>query len=166
MKFLKPYANIKDFLHRFTIIKIGKLHIRLHKILDKDKSTLFHNHPFHYISIILSGGYNETYIHPKTNELIDKSYKFGSIIIRRHSIYHRITELRNNKRVITLFIAYGNFGWKAFNTNKDNSNDGLFLRTINGREVWSKRENGIWHIGNESKEIAKNETRHSIHQIL
>lgn len=60
MILFKPYSNIKDFLLRFTLIKIGGLHIRLHKIIDKDKTALYHNHPFNYISIILKGGYNET----------------------------------------------------------------------------------------------------------
>ena len=166
MKIFKPYTNIKDFLHRFTIVKIGALHIRLHKIMDKDNSSLFHNHPFHYISIILSGGYTETYIDPKTNEHIIKTHNAGSIIFRKNSIFHKIDELKNNKRAITLFIAYGNFGWKAFNTEHNISDDGIFQRTIKGKEVWSKKEDGIWFIGNKNKEIAQKETRHSIHQIL
>ena len=55
MILFKPYSNIKDFLHRFTLLKIGSLHthsvrpafagIRLHKITDKYQTTLYHNHP-------------------------------------------------------------------------------------------------------------------------
>lgn len=165
MDLFKPYSNIKDFLYRFTLIKIGKLHIRLHKIMDKDSSTLFHNHPFHYISFILKGGYTETYIN-SDNKHIDKSHSFGSLIIRKRDVFHRIVKLKDDKPAYTLFIAYGNYGWKAFNTLDDKSNDGLFERVINDKKVWSKKENGIWFIGNKDKEIAKNETRHSIHQIL
>ena len=48
----------------------------------------------------------------------------------------------------------------------DHSDDGLYLRVINDKEVWSKRDNGIWFIGNTDKSIALAETRHSIHQMI
>ena len=166
MIIFKPYTNIKDFLYRFTILKLGNLHIRLHKIVDKDQSSFYHNHPFHYISLILNGGYTESYICPKTNIIKTKTYRFGSIIIRKQSVFHRIVELKNNKKVITLFFAYGNYGWKAFNTEEITSNDGIFERIINGKTLWAKKENDIWFIGNINKEKAIKETRHSIHQIL
>ena len=160
MILFKPYSNIKDFLHRFTILKIGNLHIRLHKITDKDRTTLFHNHPFHYISIILKGGYSESYIH---NQKIKRvKHNFLSIIKRSNTVYHRIDEIKSE--TITLFIAYGNYRWSAFNTNTDKTNDGIFKRSINGIDVWCKKENGIWFIGNSNKDTALNETRHSIHQ--
>lgn len=161
MILFKSYSNIKGFLKRYTILKVGKLHIRLHRITDKDQSTLFHNHPFHYLSIILKGGYEETYI--KDDELYDIKHRFLSIILRKNTIFHRITEVKNE--TLTLFITYGNYGWKAFNTKNDISNDGVFERIVNGKMIWSKKENGIWFIGNTNKLIAKNELRHSIHQV-
>lgn len=158
----KPYTNIKDFLHRFTIFKLGKLHIRIHKITSPDQSNLYHNHPFHYISVILKGGYTERTI--KGNSTIDRSYKPLSIIVRNRNVFHRIETL--NSETITLFIAFGDYGWKAHNPNPNNDDDGLYQRKIGDRLVWSKKENGIWFIGNENESIALNETRHSIHQIL
>lgn len=162
MKIFKPYSNIKDFLYRFTILKIGKLHIRIHNIKDSDKSTLMHNHPFHYISIILKGGYSEKYI--KDGKVIKKTYKFLSVIIRKNSVFHRITSVKEN--TFTLFIAFGNYGWRAYSTIKSNLPDGVFLRTINGKEVFAKRKNGIWFVGNQNLSLAILEQRHSIHQIL
>lgn len=162
MILFKPYSSIKDFLARFTIIKLGSLHIRIHKISSEDKSTLYHNHPFNYISIILKGGYSESLIFD--NRIIKKSHSFLSIIKRGHTTFHRITSI--NKTTYTLFIAYGKFQWKAFNTINDTSSDGLHQRTINNQLLWAKKESGIWFIGNIDKEIASNETRHSIHQIL
>jgi hypothetical protein len=159
--FFKPYTNIKDFLYRFTLIKIGKLHIRFHLIADKDQSTLFHNHPFHYISVILSGGYKEKIL-CDNGEIKTKSHKFLSIICRRNSIFHRIEEIYG--RTITLFIAYGNFGWKAVNTAKADD-DGIYQRTVQNKTVWAKKENGIWHVGHEDKNKAASETRPSSHQI-
>jgi len=163
MKILKPYSHIKNFLYRFTLIHIGNLHIRIHKLVDSDRSTLLHNHPFNYISVILKGGYNESVLCKDTNTLKEYSHDFLSIINRKQDIYHRINSLKGV--TYTLFIAYGRYDWKAMNMDSNPSDDGLFQRTIKNKTVWSKKEKGIWFIGNADKSIAEVETRHSIHQI-
>ncbi len=163
MVLFKPYTSIKDFLNRFTLFKIGTLHIRIHKISSADRSTLYHNHPFHYISIILKGGYTESYVCSKTNTIKKVTHKLFSCILRKNTVFHRIETLLGE--TITLFVAYGNYGWKAYNIEKNHTNDGIFQREVNGKTVWSKKSDGIWYIGNINKDIALNETRHSIHQI-
>lgn len=162
MIIFKPYSSIKDFLQRFTILKIGKLHIRLHRIVDSDKTTLYHNHPFHYISIILKGGYTESVVNPKGETTY--THKPGAFIFRKNTTYHRITSLRSE--TITFFIAWGNYGWQALNTVEDHSNDGLYQREIKGRTLWCKKENGTWFVGHKNPHIASKETRHSIHQCI
>lgn len=158
----KPYTNIKDFLYRFTLIKFGKLHIRLHLIADKDQSSLYHNHPFHYVSIILRGGYVEKILLP-SGEIVTKDHSLFSLICRRNNVFHRIEKIHG--KTLTLFLAYGNYGWKAINT-EHSADDGIYQRTIQGKLVWSKKESGIWFIGHEDKDTAQQETRHSIHQIV
>lgn len=163
MILFKKYSSIKDFLYRFTILKIGKLHIRIHTIKSEDKTELYHNHPFHYLSIILKGGYTDKYI--VNNEIKTKEYKRFNFIFRSKDIFHRIDSLKSE--TITLFIAYGNYDWKALNVNKNTipiQNNGIYQRNINGKNKWCKYENGIWFIGNENKLIAEKEIRHSIHQ--
>ncbi len=140
----KPYSNIKDFLYRFTILKIGKIHIRLHKIKSEDKTTLFHNHPFNYISIILKGGYQERYICQKSSEIKSKKYNFLNVIFGNNKRFHRIEKIKGE--TITLFITYGKYEWHAINMSKNNLENGIFKRKINNKSVWSKRENGIWFI--------------------
>jgi hypothetical protein len=161
MKLFKPYSNIKDFLHRFTILKIGKLHIRIHKITSEDKTSLFHNHPFHYISIILRGGYTEMIL--DNDVLSQRRYTAGDLILRSNKTYHRIDKLHGE--TITLFIAYGKYAWNAINPVISDSDDGIFERIINEKRLWNKRKNGIWYIGNVNKDVAERETRHSIHQV-
>jgi len=158
MKMFRSYRNIKNFLLRFTLLHVGKLHIRLHTILDKDQSTLFHNHPFNYVSIVLKGGYTETLLNGKSY-----TYRVGSIIYHRHSDFHRIDSIKG--KTTTLFIAFGKYTWNAINTASDIPEDGIFIRTINQRKIWSKRQQGIWFIGNDCYVKASKETRHSIHQI-
>lgn len=160
MILLRRYSSIKDFLYRFTILKIGNLHIRLHKIVDKDMATLMHNHPFNYVSIILKGGYTETYL--KGDEAMKVMHGFLSIIKRQHHVFHRIDDVK--KPTVTLFMAYSKYQWMAKNVREYNSENGIFQRVIDNKKIYSKRENGIWFIGNSDYEKAKNETRHSIHQ--
>lgn len=163
MIFFKPYSSIKGFLERFTLIKIGKLHIRIHSILEKDQTTLFHTHPFHYISIVLKGGYVDSYI-GEDGVIRNKTYKQFSIIVRKASTYHRIHELFADTK--TLFIAFGNYGWDAVNLNPSKDEDGIFVRLVNGRMVFSKKKLGIWYIGSGDRDIAIKETRHSIYQKI
>jgi hypothetical protein len=160
MTFFKPYSSIRDFLQRYTLLKIGSLHIRLHKITDKDRTTLFHNHPFNYVSIILKGGYSEIYL--KDGLELKSTHNIFSIIKRNHNVFHRIDEIKCE--TITLFIAYGKYDWNAFNTKEEHHTDGIYQRNINDKMLWCKKENGIWFIGNTDKEISQKETRHSIHQ--
>lgn len=161
MIFLKRYNHIKNFLYRFTILKIGNLHIRLHKISDKDRTSLYHNHPFNYISIILKGGYIESYI--ENDKILNKKHDFLSIIKRSHAIYHRIDALKET--TYTLFIAYGKYDLAAYNTLSNSCDNGVYQRAVNNKLLWCKKENGIWYIGNVDKDIALKEKRHSIHQI-
>jgi hypothetical protein len=164
MKFLTKYSSVKDFLYRFTILKIGKLHIRIHKIVSPDKTTLLHSHPFHYCSIILKGGYVERVADSVTLKTMESTHKAGSVIIRDNSTPHRIEMLLGE--TWTLFVAWGDYGWKAYNLQKSNVEDGLFRRKINEKIVWSKRKDGVWYIGNEDQNVAMNETRFSIHQTI
>lgn len=148
---LKKYVSIKAFLERFTILKVGKLHIRIHKILDCDRTTLLHNHPFHYISFILSGGYTEKYVVNK--EVRTKTHRKWSLIIRNRKVRHRIESVKPKTR--TLFIAYGKYEWDAQNMVESSEPNGVFQRIVKGKNVFSKRENGIWFIGNVDKAVAE-----------
>lgn len=162
MIIFKPYVSIVGFLQRYTLLKVGNLHIRVHKITDRDKTTLFHNHPFNYISIVLKNGYTEVYIDDNGNHIKIKHKRFA-IIKRKHNIYHRIDDISGE--TITLFITYGKYKWNAFNT-EDVNDFGIYQRIINGKVLWCKKENGIWFIGHTDKSSAEYETRHSIHQLV
>lgn len=161
MILFKSYSNINNFLNRFTILKINTFHIRIHRILSEDKSDLYHNHPFNYISIILKGGYTERIY--KNGEIYDVKHKIGSIIRRKHNVFHKILSIEG--KTTTFFITWGKFEWKALNTSDKKHEDGVFIRNIAGENKWCKYENGVWHIGNVNLEIAMAETRHSIHQV-
>lgn len=162
MRFFKKYTSIPNFLLRFTLIKIGKLHIRIHRILSEDKTTLFHNHPFYYISFIVKGGYIEEQLQADGNVKTTYYGRF-SMLFRSKNTYHRIKSVITP--TTTLFIAFGNYGWNAVNITTPEQSDGVYQRFVVGKHLWSKYKNGIWFIGNNSKSIASKENRHSIHQV-
>lgn len=162
MVLLKKYRSVKGFLERFTIVKIGNLHIRTHILKTKDESSFYHNHPFNYISIILKGGYRDSHFGP--DKVIKFStYKRFSFIFRKFNVYHKIEEIFGE--TTTLFISYGKYDWKIINLNDPKEPDGIYLRNVNNNNVWAKRLNDVWFIGNKNKKIAEKETRYSINQI-
>ena len=163
MVFFKRYSNIKNFLERFTIFKIGNIHLRLHKLTSKDETTLYHNHPFYYLSVILKGGYDEIIYNPETGKETIKKHKRFSIILRSKNTYHRISEINGN--TTTLFLTMGRFSWKAINFGKPAFDNGIYKRIVNDKEKWCKYINGIWYVGNECMCKAINEQRLSIHQV-
>ncbi len=163
MRLFKGYTNIKDFLHRFTILKIGALHIRLHRLLSEDQTTLYHNHPFHYISIILRGGYIEKQFNPETKKTKIKTHNRLSILFRNKKIYHRIESVKPN--TLTLFISYGKDKWDAINYGMPKHPNGVYKRVVNKKEKWCKYTDGIWRIGHSCIGKALKEDRPSIHQI-
>jgi hypothetical protein len=166
---MKPYNHLPNFLERYTLLKIGKLHVRLHHITSADGTPFLHTHPFNYISIILNGEYTEQLI-DKNERVFEKKNTTGNIIIRKGETFHRISECKNAK---TLFIAWNKpNGWElkkhknitAPQTYKTPDTPGIYLRTIDNKKYYSKFDN-FWFIGKERVEDAEKETKPSIHQI-
>jgi hypothetical protein len=160
MRFMTNYTNIVGFLKRFTLLQVGSLHIRIHSILGNDVTNFMHNHPFNYISVVLSGAYEEHYI---DNNIIKIKHRAApAIIVASHSRFHRIHKVEGKCK--TLFIAYGKYKWRAMNMSVPNHPDGMYVRVMNNERLHCKRINDIWYIGNSNRRIAMLETRHSIHQ--
>lgn len=164
---LKDYNSIPNFLIRKTLIHIGRLHIRIHRILSPDKSPYVHNHPFYYISIILKGGYTEELLindHIKT-----KKHGFLSVIYRKPSDFHRIKSI--NGPTSTLFFTFKiKMNWKLkrnpeidFKNYKIPEYSGIFIRTIKNKTKYYKF-NEFWFIGHDNIGDAMKENRLSIHQ--
>lgn len=169
MIFFKRYNSLPNYLHRWTIFSINKLHVRLHKILCEDKTNFLHSHPFYFISIILKNGYEEELL--VNNQIKIIKHRFGSIIFRKPTDFHRIKSI--DGKTITFFITWKvNSGWNLIEhphlLNKSfvkPSKNGIYLRKINGRIIYSKF-NEFWFIGSEDLSEAAIETRASIHQCL
>jgi hypothetical protein len=157
MKLFKPYRSIPNYLKRFTLLQIGRLHIRIHRIESTDQTSGYHNHPFSYVSIPLKGSYVEKY--PDGSH---KKVSLFNIAVRAHNVYHRIEQIHGN--VYTLFITWSSKSrsWGIIN-NDTAIEPGMYQRRVNGKIVHSKFDKG-WYIGNTCYVIASQEQRYSIYQ--
>jgi len=159
--FLKEYKSLVGYLERFTVIHVGRLHIRLHRIKSADRTPFLHSHPFHYISFIMRGGYEEEL----ENKIID--HKRFSFIFRRNSTYHRIKSVRPD--TVTLFFTWKTpeykwrFGKQTLDTVQWPMLQGVYKRQVFGKDYYAKFDK-YWHIGHTCIEKCLAETSPSIDQ--
>lgn len=159
----KEYKSLKGYLERYTVLLLGKLHVRLHKILSEDKTPYLHTHPFHYISIILRGGYTEKLT---KREIVHKP---GSIILRKNTTAHRIQSVSPN--TLTLFFTWKtpNYSWQfkeydpTYTDNWVAHKSGIYTRMIFNKEVYAKFDK-YWHRGHNNIDSARLELNPSIDQ--
>ena len=159
MKFLSAYRSIPNYLERFTILQLGKLHIRVHKLLSTDDTDYYHNHPFSYVSVPLRGSYVERY-----PDGTSKKVSLFNIAFRSHNTFHSIESM--DGPVTTLFFTWRNNSGKwGFSNPKSTMNTGMYKRKINEKEVHCKFDK-FWFIGNVCPLVAKLEYRPSIYQTV
>lgn len=163
MKFLQKYSSIPKYLERFTILKFSCIHIRIHNLLSEDKTPYYHNHPFSFLSIIISGGYiEEVLINDKIETKIHNKFHF---LFRNKKTYHKIKSVKPNTK--TLFFAIGNskkWHLKSIDPIINRPENGIYKRVINDKKVYSKCHDGMYYIGSFDIDKAISETRLSIYQ--
>lgn len=166
---VKPYNHLPTYLHRWQVFQLGRLKVRVHDILTADETPFLHTHPFNYVSVVLSGGYTEQLL--CDGNLVERSYKTGSVITHTNKTYHRISAVLPNTK--TLFFAWdttnGEQGWSLIRHPNIETPpqyidvpDGVFWVGKGFR----KRANGMWYALRNTAESAKQCDRLSIHQCI
>lgn len=161
---LPDHKSLVGYMERRTLLHIGRLHIRLHRITSSDATPFLHSHPFSYVSLILRGGYTEETLKGTTH------HRSGSILWRSSSTHHRLAAV--DDRTLTLFIT-----WKR----KDNAWSlmrlavpahcpgwvdhprGVYVRVLYGKQRHCKFD-GFWHSAADTPEAAWASTKPSIDQ--
>lgn len=136
-KIIKREDN-EDYLVRYSILNTKWFSIKIHNMLISDSQCL-HDHPWHFYSFILKGGYWE--YTPKVNQhildisktyngedVIKKWHGAGSLLNRPAHWIHRI-ELPKDKKCWTFVITFkktkdwgfftkslGFVSWKNYNS--------------------------------------------------
>ena len=165
---MKPYTSIAGYLERFSLFSFGHLKVRWHRILNSDQTPFFHSHPFHYLSIVLWGSYTEQI--NNRGELIIKTHRIGSIILRRAQTPHRIQQSTNCR---TLFFAWNTRHKRMLYSHPEVVCEnyttplvpGIYIREINQQKLYCKFDT-YWYIGSINRDIAFRENRLSIYQTV
>lgn len=181
----RPYKSLKGYLERFTLLKVGRLHIRWHRIDQDDATGCVHTHPFSYISIIVKGGYTDvsagslnekmrmhclSHQHqlPSAHPLTYKVVRAGTILVRRWSCAHRLEQVKPG--TCTLFIAWSTRSgrWDLWNIGNPKKNSdrmtGIYMRQLYGKQLYCKWQYGIWFMGSLRARDAQVQTQPSIDQ--
>lgn len=97
-------CNGNPYLTRWYLLRTRWLGIWIHKFHRSDEDRAPHDHPFSFLSIILTGGYWE-WVPDKTGKLTRTWYRAGSILFRRAEHQHRI-EVRPETTPFTLIFRF------------------------------------------------------------
>lgn len=98
------FADGTPYLCRYKLFKFdnqGGLYI--HAILKSDDPEP-HDHPFHFISAILLGGYKESILEVETGDIYSHERGIGSIRFRDARTAHVLTLRGDEVPAITLFL--------------------------------------------------------------
>ncbi|MEW6270437.1 MAG: hypothetical protein AB1689_14195 [Thermodesulfobacteriota bacterium] len=92
-----PYLHLDGYMERFWLFRSRWLSGRIHNILRSDLDRDLHDHPWHYATVILRGGYVEV------TEAGERWYGPGSVLLRRATHLHRLV-LPPGVATTTLFV--------------------------------------------------------------
>ena len=159
---MKPYKPLLNYLERFTVFKVGRLHIRIHHIKQADILPFQHTHPFNYMSIILRGGYTEQ------QRFKSITHTVGSVIFRSHKTPHRLSVV--DPSTVTLFVAWNTkehlWEFQDYSNHADNWTThpvGVYSRELYGKRLFSKFDK-YWHKSSNTVNGALEQKHPSIDQ--
>lgn len=165
---MKKYIDLPEYLLRWTLFRVGAFHVRMHNIITGDNTPFLHNHPFNYMSVVISGGYSEQVL--IDDSIVVKHHRVGSVILRNSSTYHRIKEVLPGCK--TIFFAFGSALW-CLKRHKDvvcpaeykvPVAPGVYRRELSGCSRYA-RFDGFWRVSSNSIYEAMMQVRPSIHQV-
>lgn len=163
---IPQYSDIEGFLHRWALLTVGRFRIRIHNIRAVDVTPFLHSHPFHYVSVVLSGGYTEQVL--VDAEVVVNTFTRGKIINGSPKKFHKITSCLPN--TYTLFFAwYIDRPWElvthpmivADPTYVDMP-DGIYLHNGGFR----KRSQRRWYVACKTIDQARSSVKLTIYQQI
>jgi hypothetical protein len=117
---------------RYRLLSTPWFNVYLHRILRSDQDAHFHDHPWHFRSLILRGGYQEHFTwYPDHKFVYSAEYEPGSLVVRHAQDAHQLTLL--TPEVWTLVLTSGRervwgyqtpAGWIDFLTYRQLKRDG------------------------------------------
>lgn len=158
------YKSLAGYLERTTLLRVGRLHVRIHRIRSADKTPFLHSHPFSYLSVILRGGYVEQ------TDAGYTEHRRGAMLWRPSSLHHRLELVQPD--TLTLFVTWERKD-KAWSLKRPAALSasvpwvdyprGVYKRLLYGRERFCKFDE-FWHIACDSEANAWAAVKPSIDQ--
>lgn len=161
------YAPLKGYLHRWRLLEAGRFMARVHHILTPDGTPFLHNHPFHYASLVLRGGYAEQVLQPDGTLRVVRRFP-GHLVARRATTLHRIETVRPGGCWTLVLIWRVGGAWRLARhasvvapADYVDASDGLYA--VPGG--YRKRVGGVWYALRPTPEDACCCASLSIHQV-
>lgn len=119
------HADGSLYMGRWGLFETRWLSARVHHIASADDDRALHDHPWNFVSLVLSGGYTELRpdsIEPHWCRMVGLDWEYasgferraGSIAFRRATDRHRVMEVQPG--TYTLFIYGSTVQWWGFYT--------------------------------------------------
>lgn len=105
VKEIKSKAGVVHF-QRYRLLNTPWLKIYVHKICQSDQDRHMHDHPWNFVSLLLSGSYREySAVSPRWQDVKERVIAAGRMVRHHHTDAHRIRLL--TPHVWSLVFAYG-----------------------------------------------------------
>lgn len=124
--------NGDAYLERYHIASIFGFKIWLHRFIRNDSERHLHNHPWHALSVILTGGYREIVALDGYRNLDIVDYEAGNVNVIRANKTHRILRVEPNTWTLMLVSPRVRKNWFFVN------DDGDMEAGPNGGSDWHK----------------------------
>jgi hypothetical protein len=86
-----PYSPIGDYMDRFWYMpEITGERARVHRTRRSDRDRHLHDHPWHFVSIILTGGYTEELLLDGDPASGRQRFRAGDVLFRHAEHRHRL----------------------------------------------------------------------------
>lgn len=118
---IAPAGKPGTYLSRVRIVSTPWASLYLHAIRQPDSDRALHDHPWSFFSLVLSGGYTETfagdlddaqrYAKGDPDRTVERTWRPGSIHRIRRDEYHAITSLRSGTAWTLLAVGPRRQGW-------------------------------------------------------
>jgi hypothetical protein len=100
------------YLVRYPVLKTSWMNIYIHRFLRSDRDDL-HDHPWHFLTYLVSGAYKEWKYNPKTgqDEITFRTENHKRLVFRKAKDQHRVEVFEDlkiedkEKAPLTLFIS-------------------------------------------------------------
>lgn len=82
-------ADSDAYMIRYIVFKSDWMCLYIHRFLRSDRDV-HHDHPWNFLTYIISGSYEEEMLNPKTGVTIKTTRKQGSVARRKFSDAHKV----------------------------------------------------------------------------